>query len=114
MERCDLLIVLGTSLKVAPVSGLPSCVGWECPRVLINRELVGDFKEDSYRDACLLGDCDDGIQCMVSLLGWEDELQQLTKQFQQSDIGPTQLKELLDVECTCLGCTPTKAIQESA
>ena len=105
MEQCDLLIVLGTSLKVAPVSALPSRVGWKCPRVLINRELVGDFETASYRDVCLMGDCDDGAQHMASLLGWGHELKQLVDDYQQSSFGPARLKRMLDAECTCSTCS---------
>jgi NAD-dependent deacetylase sirtuin 2 len=36
----DCLLVLGTSLKVHPVAGIPDTVGRLCPRVLINREPV--------------------------------------------------------------------------
>jgi len=42
-EKCDLLIVMGTSLQVEPFSHLHSIVNENCPRILINRELVGDF-----------------------------------------------------------------------
>jgi len=41
----DLLIVMGTSLMVAPVSLIPRMVA--CPRVLFNRELVGNFMSAS-------------------------------------------------------------------
>ena len=34
---------IGTSLAVYPFASLPSMVKRDCPRLLINRELVGDF-----------------------------------------------------------------------
>ena len=40
-EKCDLLIVIGTSLKVYPFAALTGFVSKECPRVLINRDLAG-------------------------------------------------------------------------
>lgn len=40
-RECDLLLVVGTSLKVGPVNMLPNMVGPYAPRLLINRELVG-------------------------------------------------------------------------
>ena len=54
-SKCDLLIVMGTSLTVQPFGHLHSIVDENCPRILINRELVGEFTEtindkDNYRD----------------------------------------------------------------
>ena len=113
-SNCDLLIVLGTSLSVAPFASLVNLVSSNTPRLLINMELVGDFcidldKHDSvsleskntckesegqdspgtsdeeteeeeslkitrYRDACYLGDVQAGIQQLVELLGWTEDL----------------------------------------
>ncbi|KAI9240427.1 MAG: DHS-like NAD/FAD-binding domain-containing protein [Podila humilis] len=79
---CDLLIVLGTSLKVEPFNKLITQVSTRCPRLLINREKAGqelhsgfDFddrwKYTVQRDAWFLGDCDVGVKKLVSLCGWE-------------------------------------------
>merc|ERR1711957_577473 len=77
----DLLIVMGTSLKVAPVSLIPEMVSTRCPRVLINRELVGDFVppgvDGNSRDVFEEGDCDDTVLKLCKLLGWEEELMNL-------------------------------------
>ena len=81
LRQCDLLIILGTSLKVQPFASLVGHVREDVPRVLINREEVGtdeqpilkllgfiddralDFSEETrYRDACFLGDCDAGVK----------------------------------------------------
>ncbi|KAG0331363.1 NAD-dependent protein deacetylase sirtuin-2 [Podila humilis] len=83
--QCDLLIVLGTSLKVEPFNKLITQVNRECPRLLINREKAGqemhsgfDFddkwKYTFQRDAWFLGDCDEGVRKLASLCGWEEEL----------------------------------------
>ena len=45
VAAADLLIVMGTSLKVFPVASLPAKVSPLCPRVLINREIVGHVLE---------------------------------------------------------------------
>lgn len=37
---CDLLIIMGTSLKVHPFASLVDKVGGLVPRLLLNRELV--------------------------------------------------------------------------
>ena len=39
--KCDLLIVMGTSLQVQPFASLIHHVPRECPRFLLNREVVG-------------------------------------------------------------------------
>ena len=36
-DEADLLIVIGTSLQVHPVAGIPDFVGGDIPRVLFNR-----------------------------------------------------------------------------
>ncbi|KAI1303369.1 NAD-dependent protein deacetylase sirtuin-2 [Mortierella claussenii] len=96
-EKCDLLIVLGTSLKVEPFNKLIAKVSPKCPRLLINREKAGqelhsgfDF-EDKWRytvqrDAVFLGNCDDGVRKLAELCGWEDELQSMY------DTGHEQLR----------------------
>lgn len=93
-EQCDLLIVLGTSLKVQPFASLIIKVPEETPRLYINLEknaseakhpltiLVfgGGFKfddEDNYRDVFLESACDDGCTRLAELIGWKDELTNL-------------------------------------
>lgn len=79
----DLLIVMGTSLKVAPVSLIPEMVKSKTPRMLFNRELVGDFcppgTEGNHRDIFVCGDVDDCVQKLSALLGWQDELFELNE-----------------------------------
>lgn len=85
----DLVLVLGTSLQVAPVSMIPDMVTSSCKRVLINRELVGCFEYSceegeklslneakSRRDLFLPGNCDDTIQQIAKALGWIEELEE--------------------------------------
>lgn len=67
---------MGTSLSVTPFASLPELVHPYCPRLLINREIVGDFDCDAEfcpRDAVFQGDCDDGVAALVKLLGWDTE-----------------------------------------
>lgn len=79
MPKCDLLIIMGTSLVVYPFAALQDLVGDDCPRLLINREQVGnlDFGEDNVRDALYEGDCDAGVEELARLLGWSDEFSEL-------------------------------------
>ena len=90
---CDLLIVLGTSLKVHPFAGLVDNPGPDCPRVLMNFEKVNEageeddeedergmfsrFRETGFdfkglsrggqeyaRDVAWIDDCDKGMQSL--------------------------------------------------
>ena len=94
--KCDLLIIIGTSLVVQPFASLIDKPRGETPRILINREIVGethpDLRRMGYRrgfdfsndvdsnDIALLGDCDDMIVDLCSKLGWSSDLQDLMKQ----------------------------------
>jgi len=57
-DECDLLIIMGSSLKVRPVALIPSSIPVEVPQILINREPLGHLTFDIE----LLGDCDVIIQ----------------------------------------------------
>jgi NAD-dependent SIR2 family protein deacetylase len=72
--EADLVIVIGTSLLVMPVAGIPSWVRRHCPRLLLNRELVGDFRLGQSRDIFVQGECDDGARKICRLAGWEELL----------------------------------------
>lgn len=66
-READLLLVIGTSLKVAPVSEIPDIMA-HVPSVLINRATVNaDFSAE------LLGECDDIVKTIEYELGWEAE-----------------------------------------
>ncbi|XP_022103167.1 NAD-dependent protein deacetylase sirtuin-2-like isoform X2 [Acanthaster planci] len=93
--KCDLLIVMGTTLMVQPFSSLIDTVPETTPRLLINYEMCGKCDplmkfsgqtvgfqfgyEDNYRDVAFLGSCDEGCYKLAELLGWKDELEQLIK-----------------------------------
>ena len=75
-QKCDALIVIGTSLQVHPFAGLIDMVKSNVPRLLINRELAGNFIKQNvtntsgfYRDAIYLGDCDQGVEILAKRLG---------------------------------------------
>ncbi|KAH8262850.1 hypothetical protein KR044_001017, partial [Drosophila immigrans] len=53
-DKCDLLIVIGSSLKVRPVAHIPSSIPATVPQILINREQLHHLKFDVE----LLGDSD--------------------------------------------------------
>lgn len=94
LPACDCLIVMGTSLQVQPFASIVNKVAPTVPRLLINREKVGervpglmgmltnrtegfDFGERNYRDALYLGDCDEGSRALAHACGWGHELEEL-------------------------------------
>ncbi|GAA5959932.1 hypothetical protein JCM3765_000647 [Sporobolomyces pararoseus] len=50
-KSCDLLLVLGTSLSVGPFNSLLNKVSKNCPRVLINLQLVGESTNPQDSDS---------------------------------------------------------------
>mmetsp|Transcript_2673 Transcript_2673/g.6081 ORF Transcript_2673/g.6081 Transcript_2673/m.6081 type:complete len:416 (-) Transcript_2673:155-1402(-) len=98
-EQSDLLIVMGTSLVVAPFCNCITFVDDNCPRLLINREpaglemrgatkfqqgmMRGGFRvcspETNYRDAWFEGDCDAGVEALCAELGWSADLERTTR-----------------------------------
>jgi NAD-dependent SIR2 family protein deacetylase len=74
-HNVDLLIIAGSSLTVQPACNLVKEVNDQCPRILINRDLVGtELGISSDRDQLILSDCDDGFIELAKQLGWLHEL----------------------------------------
>ena len=95
-EKCDLLIIMGTSLVVQPFASLPNRTNDQVPRLYINLEkhcapkldpiMAATFGkgfdfdgENNHRDVFWQGTCDDGCEALVDALGWGDELRALVK-----------------------------------
>lgn len=102
VSEADLMLVMGTSLKVTPCSVLPRQVHDGVPRVLINREIAGDFGKRP-EDVCILNDSDEAVHKLADALGWADEMEQLwrdavaRKEEMQEDWGEEEsLDELID------------------
>ncbi|THD24392.1 NAD-dependent histone deacetylase SIR2 [Fasciola hepatica] len=81
---CDLLIIMGTSLSVAPFCLLVHRVRSNVPRLYLNREAsVFSFDGvpwDSPENKCdvfVPGDVDDSILQLANLLDWKEELIQM-------------------------------------
>lgn len=77
-SKADALIVIGTSLSVAPISKVIEYLPPNIPRILINRTIVhpraavdgeGDFRSDYVFDAYLMGFCDDVTRALGKQLG---------------------------------------------
>lgn len=61
-----------------PFASLAEAVRSSVPRVLINRELVGSFAwQQRHNDVAQLGDVVGGVEKLVELLGWNEEMQTL-------------------------------------
>jgi NAD-dependent deacetylase sirtuin 2 len=90
-DKCQLLIIIGTSLKVMPFARLVQKVPEDCPRLLINKTRCGDDiplllrlftqsdallygKSNNKRDVAYIGDCDEGVMKLAKLLHWDEEL----------------------------------------
>ncbi|XP_023864030.1 NAD-dependent protein deacetylase sirtuin-1 isoform X1 [Salvelinus sp. IW2-2015] len=68
-DEVDLLIVIGSSLKVRPVALIPTSIPHDVPQVLINREQLPHLNFDVE----LLGDCDVIINELCHRLGGDFE-----------------------------------------
>ncbi|KAF9908491.1 NAD-dependent histone deacetylase sir2 [Linnemannia zychae] len=66
-DQVDLLIVMGTSLKVAPVSSIVDALPAHIPQVLINRTPLTHIEFDVQ----LLGDSDTIVAELCRMAGWE-------------------------------------------
>uniref|UniRef100_A0A2I2Z0D4 Sirtuin 3 n=1 Tax=Gorilla gorilla gorilla TaxID=9595 RepID=A0A2I2Z0D4_GORGO len=86
----DLLLILGTSLEVEPFASLTEAVRSSVPRLLINRDLVGPLAwHPRSRDVAQLGDVVHGVERLVELLGWTEEMRDLV----QRETGKVQTAE---------------------
>lgn len=79
IPKVDLLIVIGTSLAVAPANTLVFRVPQTALRVVINDEPVGwrvgiDYGSHAKRDYFAQGHCDDVTLDLIEELGWLDDL----------------------------------------
>lgn len=89
VAACDMLLVFGTSLAVAPCNNLVAQVGIDVPRVLVNRDeagrcdaLLGGFRYHlhdgtNHRDVLHAGETDAGVYALAKQLGWAAELSEL-------------------------------------
>lgn len=84
IDNVDVAIVAGTSLAVYPFASLPSEVGKKSIRVLINRDVCGDFeKNPRNNDIILQDDCDSIAELLCEKMGWTKELEKLVKEGQE-------------------------------
>ncbi|KAF2274572.1 NAD-dependent histone deacetylase SIR2 [Westerdykella ornata] len=82
-KKVDLVIVMGTSMKVAPVSEIPNFFPKDVPHIYINRDPVNHINFD----ITLLGDCDTIVAELARRAGWELKHRMLPEE-QKVDIVP--------------------------
>lgn len=66
-DRCDLLLCIGTSLKVSPVSETVRIIPPNIPQVYISKTPISH----NEFDLTLLGPCDDVIEHLCQVLDWK-------------------------------------------
>ncbi|XP_071161601.1 NAD-dependent protein deacetylase sirtuin-2-like isoform X2 [Mytilus edulis] len=83
--KCDLLIIMGTSLLVQPFASLVNRTKENVPRMYINlenscpprKDKTGPYSKANNRDIFWQGTCDDGCMALAEALGWGEELKNL-------------------------------------
>lgn len=76
-SRCDLVICIGTSLRVAPVAEIPNLIPASVPQININRDAS---HKDLTFDVELLGDNDQISTQLASACSWSAEFQSLVSE----------------------------------
>ncbi|KAB5574813.1 hypothetical protein PHYPO_G00213450 [Pangasianodon hypophthalmus] len=86
--KADLLIIMGTSLKIEPFASLVNTVKPRVPRLLLNRHAVGPFERKPLRrgDYVELGDLVDLVRRLAEILGWHAEIQHLMNSSENGDL----------------------------
>ncbi|KAF6215409.1 hypothetical protein GE061_010161 [Apolygus lucorum] len=127
VPRCDLLIVMGTSLVVEPFASSVKKVHSSCSRIIINNIPVGehlgivyegskDFskkkRKDSWRDIFIQGSCDDGVLHLAKLFKWERELEDLIKRYEPCRIACPSPSRSAEQSSKSNSCAHTKEIRK--
>lgn len=109
-NKVDLLIMIGSSLKVRPVALIPSSIPQSVPQILINREPLGHLTPDVE----LLGDCDGIVNQLCHLLGpdWHEPIHQKPLEEVSELLPPQPLAP--DVDATTAAVPVTAPISLSS
>ncbi|KAM7170550.1 NAD-dependent protein deacetylase sirtuin-1 isoform 1-T1 [Macrochelys suwanniensis] len=110
-DEVDLLIVIGSSLKVRPVALIPSSIPHGVPQILINREPLSHL----HFDVELLGDCDVIINELCQRLGGEyTKLCYNSVKLSEITEKPTRMHKELEMHSAELPPTPLKISEDSS
>ncbi|XP_030425809.1 NAD-dependent protein deacetylase sirtuin-1 isoform X1 [Gopherus evgoodei] len=110
-DEVDLLIVIGSSLKVRPVALIPSSIPHEVPQILINREPLPHL----HFDVELLGDCDVIINELCQRLGGEyTKLCYNSVKLSEITEKPSRMHKELEMHSAELPPTPLKISEDAS
>ncbi|XP_014375946.1 NAD-dependent protein deacetylase sirtuin-1 isoform X2 [Alligator sinensis] len=110
-DEVDLLIVIGSSLKVRPVALIPSSIPHEVPQILINREPLPHL----HFDVELLGDCDVIINELCQRLSGEyTELCYNSIKLSEITEKPPRMHKELEMHSAELPPTPLNISEDSS
>ena len=86
VSKCDLMIVMGTSLMVAPFNSLVYMVEKDTPMVLINKDPTEsfDFEKPEEKKLFIGGDCDESVRKLCKAAGWESDLNEIIAKFKEA------------------------------
>ncbi|KAK9241393.1 DHS-like NAD/FAD-binding domain-containing protein [Lipomyces kononenkoae] len=87
IDKCDMLICIGTSLKVAPVSEIIMVLPAHIPQIYISRTPC----THAEFDVSLLGNCDDVVEYICTKLGhgWELKHEMITENGFNGEVAKT-------------------------
>jgi NAD-dependent histone deacetylase SIR2 len=87
--RCNLCLIMGTSLTVAPVRWIPEQLPKRTPRILLNRSPSGSIGRRPL-DLWIADDAQHSVERLVDLCGWREQMDTLAA-------SPASLSDLLPV-----------------
>jgi NAD+-dependent protein deacetylase sirtuin 2 len=100
VKDVDLLIIMGTSLAVAPANSIVWKIPKSAMRVLINRESVGGHlgfdRHNNDRDFFARGDCECVVLDLMEKLGWLQDLRPLLERNNLPESSAHLLQQRLD------------------
>ncbi|KAI9294586.1 SIR2-domain-containing protein [Neoconidiobolus thromboides FSU 785] len=103
--RCDLLIILGTSLSVAPFNNILLNIPDKTPILLINKEDSLEYffgnhgmKNPGNKHYKYIGDCDEAIELLVKKLGWEDEFSKVNSEKKKNSLKKEGIEITIEEE----------------
>jgi NAD+-dependent protein deacetylase sirtuin 2 len=101
VQDVDLLIVMGTSLAVAPANSIVTRVPRSAMRVLINRDPVGRHLgldwDNNDRDYFARGDCETVVLNLMERLEWLDDLRPSLEGRELPECSASLLRERLEL-----------------
>ena len=116
MPHVDLLIIIGTSLTVAPANSIVYRIPPTAIRLVMNDEPVGrrlgiDYSEPAKRDVWAKGQTDESCLDLAEKLGWLDDLELIVNDL--PDSSAVLLRERLASDATRRQDVGTDSIIES-